>query len=759
MTKPPALPVLVLGLCLAFAAGAESPATEPVPVVVSLAPSEGRAMPEPVNAHVFAEAAGGLGGHSSSEPVQARGEVPGKVTLELAPGTLWEITAQVDGFWAAPELLDPAQSTQARLALYPTGRLVGRLNVPTHEDLPEVVGVRFQNEEIPQSHLECPVEDNGVWKCDVPAGTLDLRIRAASFVSHFVWDREARAGVLNNLGTQKLQRGASLVGFVETAEGGELSEDCAVELRPVAAGRAADARDREKLQQLTLRDSAGPRGFFHFRGIPPGSYRVSARQPGSAAAELAPIAVLPNMETEIRDPLVLHSPSVLAVRLQPPMDPFDRPWKVELWKRSEIVGHADVVGSWEADEAGEVEKTGLAVGDYALFVKDRQGAQWAAEEVRIDPGRTVLDVELPVVWVEGTVHLGDEPLSAEVVFGGPFGARKVSMPANEDGEFFGILPEDGEWLVYVENEEPAVTRYFYDVSVEPGPSGGVARVRLELPDTRVEGEVVDAEGRPASRALVRVYEEDADRKTVTVTDDDGEFTFRGLEEGPVELVAEKDRALSRARRVELAEDVEPAPVRLVLEERQKIRGRVVDPEGRGLPGVALHAHPVQGTASLLDLPRRVTTDVEGRFELDVAAAATQVQITAYPPGYTLTPLPLMPIPDDPLLIQPERHGGSLVLEVDEPLDLEDAWSPKPALFLDGLPISFEELRNWAGVQGHRYGVESTRFVVPALPPGRYLACVEAVYQQVKQVHFRPSPSHCRQVLVTPFSEQTVKLGS
>lgn len=764
MKRRPRPAALLLGLLLGIGAAAQPPAPTTIPVTVTLAPAKNDLEPQAAKARVRAKAVGGVTGSRPAEPIEAvetGGEAPGKLTLQLAPGTLWEITVQVDGYWAAPALLDPAQSTHARLELWPTGRLLGRLHVPTHETLPETVGIRFeggQGGEIPESHLECPVEANGVWKCAVPAGALDLRVRAASFVSHFFWERDVRAGILNNLGVQQLERGASLVGFVEAAAGGELAEICTVELEPMAAGRPTDTRDRERFERLKLTRFVGPQGFFHFQGIPPGSYRVTAQQTGMAPSALAPISVLPDTETEIRDPLVLHPPAVLAVQLEPPVDPFDRPWKVELWQRSEIVGHADVVGSWDADAGGRLERTGLDLGDYALFVKDRQGAQWAAEDVRMEGGRTLVTVELPVVWVEGTVHLGDEPLSAEVTFGGPFGAQKVQMVADQDGEFFGVLPKDGAWLVYVENEDPAVTRYFYDVAVEPGPSGGVARVRLELPDTRVEGEVVDSEGRPTGRALVRVYEENAQRKTVTVTDEEGEFTFRGLKEGPIRLVAEKGSATSRPHRVELTEDVESPSQRLVLEERQAIHGRVVDPQGRGLPGVALTAHSVQGTASLLDLPYRVTTDVDGRFELDVPSSATHVQITAYPPGYTLTPLALMPIPDEPVLIQPERHGGSLVLEIEEPLEWERAWSPKPALFLEGLPISFEELQNWAAVQGHRYGADTTRFIVPALPPGRYLACLEAVYHQVKQVQFQPSPANCQEVLVTPFSEQTVELG-
>jgi hypothetical protein len=387
----------------------------------------------------------------SEKVLEFKIQAPGRKILDV-PQMAWEVSVEVPGHWAPPRVVAPTSET-VTITLWPTGTLTGTVETTGNEDMPTELAVRFAPSPgtkpeglISQTTLVCPIKEKR-WVCDLPAVDLDLRLRATSFVSHFRWGVAVAAGKRRDLGKILLKRGASLVGVVETAEGVVSPKFCQVEITPMEAADTLPPDEKSRLKQLLLSKKVTERGFFHFEAIPPGSYILTARQPGFADTRLYPVTVMENAETALRDPLVLELPLALEVRINPPVDLYHQPWKVVLWQLSAISGSVDEVTEEMASETGIYVKEGLSESGFLVMVHNSVGDKMAGTKFELTSTSTVVDFELSIVWVEGTLRLGDEPLSADVVFGGPFGSVKISMAADEDGEFSGYLPREGEWLV------------------------------------------------------------------------------------------------------------------------------------------------------------------------------------------------------------------------------------------------------------------------------------------------------------------------
>lgn len=304
------------------------------------------------------------------------------------------------------------------------------------------------------------------------------------------------------------------------------------------------------------------------------------------------------------------------------------------------------------------------------------------------------------------------------------------------------------------SEEPPIQKIFPHVDVDPGPGGGVAKVRLELPDTEVAGEVVTDSREPVPEALVRLYEEDAARNVVAWTDEDGRFTFRGIAEGVATVSAETEDAASDMATVSVSETTATPSLELVLRRRAKVRGRVLGSDGRGLPGVRVEATVFRDGLGLSQRVPGAVTDVEGSFLLELPAESTHFQVTAYPPGYTLTPLAVQPRSEEPLVIRPEPVGGSLTLQLAEPPDLRTP-DPKPVLVHNGRIVSFVEILQWAQIMGQALGSTTTELRIPSLPVGGYRVC------RARQGPFPEAAgglAECRDVNLAPGADVHVTLG-
>src|SRR5262249_39087228 len=152
----------------------------------------------------------------------------------------------------------------------------------------------------------------------------------------------------------------SVVGWVEAANRAPLSPKCRVELVP----RGAPARPApgERSGKPTREAEVNARGFFHVDGIAPGSYTAVARQPGYAPARQVPLTVYAGTGLELRRPLVRAPPASLEVTLDPPHDPWDQPWRIELASTLELTQQIEPVASATVGDDGVWKQKGLAPG-------------------------------------------------------------------------------------------------------------------------------------------------------------------------------------------------------------------------------------------------------------------------------------------------------------------------------------------------------------------------------------------------------------
>ncbi|NJL28353.1 MAG: carboxypeptidase regulatory-like domain-containing protein [Thermoanaerobaculia bacterium] len=495
---------------------------------------------------------------------------------------------QSDRFWSPEQVLVAhGGRQQVAMELYALGRAKGRVELIDRAAAPprELVA-RFRRSSKPGSEsvegtVICPIEA-GLWTCRLPALELDLSLRALGFVSHYFWSQKVPPADSLDLGVLKLKQGASIVGRVELPDGSPPPPACIVQITTEQAGRSS-AVDGPGTGALAESVGVNERGFFHFEGVAPGSWVATARLTGFVAGSTAPILVVENREATLLEPLRLERPLELEIAVQPAVDPTGEPWKLML-RRSEP---PELIFVARADGEGRLHKTGIAPGRFVLEVEDDRGSRLAAKEIELAPEHTFFTVDLPLLWIEGELRLGAEPLAGELHFGGRHSGVSIRMEAGEDGAFGGWLPRSGDWEVDVDAREPPVARRLRHVAVEKVPGLGLARVQIELPDTRLEGEVVDEEGEPVPRAaVVAMPFPPVEKPAVAFTDETGAFLFRGFAPSAFRVEARRElpgeKAVSAAVEVTVSEK-SSTPVRLVLERLVELRGTLVSPTGTGSP--------------------------------------------------------------------------------------------------------------------------------------------------------------------------------
>ncbi|MCB1034573.1 MAG: carboxypeptidase regulatory-like domain-containing protein [Acidobacteria bacterium] len=692
------------------------------------------------------------------EGVAATAELSRPVALELPAEGVWRVTLRAGGLWAAPTLAtvdERAGKVQVRLRR--VGYFGGVLKTPRGEVVPEEVKVRLRSPEggeghgedpgytFPETSVSCPASKER-FECELPAGRFDLRVRAKGFVSEYLWGVEVRAAQLKDVGLVTLHRGASLVGRLEVSEGRLVAGACRVSITPFVSG-VPEGAGRRRHRELALEAKVGKDGFFHFQDIQPGSYVVEAEQKGFGSAKYFPVTVMENAETELREPLLLEPPVEISVAVNPPRDAFGEPWKWRLYEPSDVSEQLEEVAAGTLSEDGLLHRGGLVSGPYTVVLLDKVGSRFAFETIDLGPRSETLFLDLPVVWMQGDVRLGDEPLEAELLFGGPGGIQQVEVRSGEDGRFSGFLPRDGRWVVRVVSESPPVRRTLRGIEVEDRLGEGMAEISLRLPDTEIRGKVVDGDGAPVFAATVRVVELDALSHDSTRTDRDGSFLLRGFGEGSISVVAEDGEARSDQVTVHLTEAASTPPVRLVIREDVAIRGRVVSSSG-GVPGAKILAGAFGPGGRLMLFGDSASTDIEGTFELKAPSAASHLQLAVFAPGYALALVRLEVGSPEPVVVDVQPDGGALTLDFGAESDRRAGPPLQPVVFAEGMILDGNVLQAWA-----RFNKEPnddpSRWVVPALPPGSYSACLIAVGADTVEGPLNASQAGCVEGFLPP----------
>lgn len=603
------------------------------------------------------------------------------------------------------------------------GRISGLLKIKEKgKPLPRTVLVRTlaapafaKRLPAPKGAIDCPVDEKGFWTCPLPAAVFDLVISADGFVPHYRWAVEIPAGKERALGTLELERGASVAGWLAVDEGPIEPGRCVVRLTPWTQG-GLDPSAVAKAEQRAQETAVSRDGFFQLKGLAAGVYALEARQPGYSPARIAPLRVALQGETFLEEPLVLRRPLSLSVEVSPPLDWLGHPWTARAFREEEAGRKPDPsVFEGAVGKDGTLRIPDQAPGRFRISIEDSQGNRLAASEVSLSHGdEPPVRIEVDLVTVEGTARLGQEPLAAQLWFGGRYGAVRVQMTADEEGRFHGVLPRGGDWKVDVEASEPRL-RTASRIEVRPN-RAGLAAVDISLPDTRIFGSVLDEHGKPVPSADLMFMSERLE--SFEVADALGGFELRGLPEGSAWLAASKAGRGSPRVDVSLVDGRAVGPVELRFLPMRSLSGRVVSAAGP-VPGaqvtIAATLPPVGGGI--------VTSEPDGSFEIEIPEATQRVTAVVAAPGYALRAFDAAVGAPLSLPVSPEQ--GDLEIRLGLPAEEIIRRDLRVAVYQNGLELWPNTLREWSLHQGQPWpgpGTGPVALRVPRLAPGDYRIC-------------------------------------
>ena len=678
----------------------------------------------PSQARLLLRPASDLASEPKVTPVDA---VPGRVSIPVPPGGAHVLSAVAAGTWSPEVEVDASRaSREVILRLYPKGQLTGLLVPPPNSTLPEALEVRMdrapaakQPEQVTTTFIQCPVRE-GRFNCELPAGHLDLRVRLAGSAAQYFWGAEIRPGQIRDVGDVQLRPGASVSGWVETSEGKPIA-GARAELRPESPDLLQSQEDRQRTDRQRLSATTNERGFFQIAGVPRGQYRLGLSRDGLVAAELPSVEVREGLESHLRDPIKLDSPATVVLSLVPPADPYGRPWHIRFIHEDHRLKRS---ASGDVPESGSLRMADLAPGGYWLNVLDTDGARWVEEFLTLSPGPNQHAAEVPLLEVRGAVTQGGHGLAATLLMSSrEQHAAQVKLGSDVDGQFEGYLPGEGTWEVQVVLDGGRTRVGLEPIEIRRQPGKSYAEVRLRVPKTAIAGKVVSEAGAPVEGAEVRAGTALRGRgETLTTSDDEGEFSLRGLPEGTYVLFARaEDERESDGVPVSVDEELDPPEVTLTLRSEREIQGVVRSRMG-GVPGATVIAIPEMaglGAASL----QETYTGAGGVFRTRVPSAVNAATLVVAAPGFAVRILRgKLPPSGQPLIVEVDGAGGTVSLAPDvlAPAAPSEP-QPMPILFHDDAAVPLVVMLRFTDVSRRRIG-QHRALELPNLESGSYMLC-------------------------------------
>lgn len=656
----------------------------------------------------------------------------GKARVCGPAGSEIEASASIVGYWIRRETLafGPADSRgEAKLALWPLGNLVGELKRPDskgpapREILATTLPPRGipRDQEPPKGQLSCPVDPRGRFRCELPAATYDLSFSLAPYAPVYRWQAKVPAGRDLDLGSLSLRRGASVAGWVTTGDGSPIDpRRCRIRLLPLEAAGRLDSRVVDQIEGSTIEGQVGADGFFQLFGVRPGVYEIEAVLPPFAPARRSPVEVVEGAESSLREPLRFEPKAELALQVDPPRDWLGRPWRVQATRWIQRGVRSDWKNVWEGatDGEGRAKLSDQAAGQYHVVVFDSRGTRFLDDEsVALEGIPAVTRLEIRWVDLDGTIRLGREPLEADLRFGFTI-ADSPRFRSDAEGQFQGVLPKDGPWMVEIQAADGEFrSQVFAEVEADRDGKGSVT---IELPDTRLFGRVTMPDGTPATEAWVMLQ---AGEVGLTIrADAEGRFDFRGLSPGSAFLQAERKRSdgvtlTAHADALPLVADSSFGPVELRLAPSRTLRGRVVSPLG-AVVSASLEIDAGDG----LPIRSQARTDLAGEFAADIPAEATRARIVVLAPGHALQAF-VVPTDSEPTL-QLSAEAGDV--EVEAPW-LPEAKGRERGMWIavqNGILLPMPFLYQWVDLQnGDRTALgREGKIKIGHLPPASYQFC-------------------------------------
>lgn len=693
---------------------------------------------------------GSVAGTLRLEPVEAPREgvrrpgrelpfdAPGLVSLAGVPHGLWMLNLTVPGYWHEPRLVTIGDAdVTVEIKLWPTTKMTGRVIAEKGGKPLSELSVRFQTppdvigDDRISGEVRCPLEA-GTWSCEIPSGTVDLRLRVRGYISEHKWGFRIPPGKTLDIGLLKLRRGSSVIGRVTVPSDLRAPLDSVQVVVEPLTYEASGPRTAVRAQ--TARPN--PRGIFQAEGVAPGQYRVWARTPGGSSLPQT-IRVLQDVEIELQEALTIQKATDVRFELTPKQAPSGERWRLRLLLGEGVGGRASAAAAGAADAEGIWDQQ-LRVGGYSVMVESASG-RWLTQQVIIDGASPVVHLAIPTVEVAGRVRLGDRPLQGTVHFGGLNGSVRVALQTDEEGLFSGVLPARDAWSE-VTVEGSAVKRTFRDVRVVRRDGEERAQIELELPATLITGSVIDLSGSPVAPALVNVMNAEREPLSQLEAQPDGTFDIHGLPAGAAALQAIARGGESDLVDVDVSAD-EPRTVRLTVRPYEAVAGKIVSAVG-AVPGVQVAVISTD-VKSLVTVP--VTTDESGEFVAALLPGARQVNVIVQPPGFCFKMFH-MTAERKPIEIPVDQAGGTLIVDLPQ----FDGAGTQPYLVHAGADLPLAAIRTTRFERGERDGWLRMRTLM--LERGQYSVCLASPAEVPLLRAGQLPPDRCRGGFVPPHGE-------
>lgn len=667
-----------------------------------------------------------LRSHSpGKEPLRVVASGEGSQALELDEGA-WTLEVKAPGLWAPPIKFVASANDVRRLQvdLFEATVVQGRVEGEKGEKPPAEIAIELyppidngapgdpprprRGRDLQALAFRCPVQE-GSFECPAPVGSWDVRIGAADRVGHYFWRVPFPKGSPAVFKPIRLQRGASVVGWVRVE--GPMKKDGSVQLKLTPFQAASSQTAESTNRALALTTNADARGFFQLTGAAPGAYILTATLEGFGPARFFPLRIFADRESQLEELLVLRPPISLEVGVNPPVDLKGRPWNLEIFDLGTTPGAMESVAEGATGADGHWRSPALSEGSFRLQLSDPDQKVWEVQEVELGEASSKVDFDLDFVEVEGELSMRGEPLVATLYFGGRMGVPSLRFDSDVEGRFAGSLPRQGPWRIEIHSKDPLIRRSLPRFEVRRPPGKNVARVAIDLPGGKLRGRTVNEQGQAVAGAMVLI-EVAGEPPVFFETAENGEFEAHGLGKGQVFVEASTRELQADALWVDLDPEAAVPPLELVLRKTQEVRGWVLGPFG-GVPGAHVIATALAGNQS------QAVTDLTGRFSLKAPAGASTFDVIVLPPGYSLLARRVSLGENREIRLFVEPEGGALILKG---LDDPEAQASALLLYHEGVPIYvLSTLRRWSEGNGQRWVGAGPR-VAPQLQAGEYHVC-------------------------------------
>lgn len=632
----------------------------------------------------------------------------------------WIVSCQGEGFWC-PRLEIGAYDalTEKTLPVFQSARAIGKLETPRGRPAPEKLTVqgRVDPEGKAIELVETVDVSRGRFTLSLPRQTMDLRSSSPGWAPHYWWSLDTRRALVD-LGTVVLRHGSSVSGLTVNADTGSLEAGVRVTLEQKSD---LDPAKRTRLQAVSFAAITDAQGFFQITGLDPSRYQLTVRRGAEPETFVDVVDVPP--ETEVFLGRVLRRrPVDVTFEVRPAQDGGGEPWRVVLRPLTQRTPGNSEPQILRTDTQGIAEIEDLRPDSYEILVIDSRDARLFRTEADLNVDAH-LALEVPIVAIEGTVFLGNRPLSASITLHG-MESDSADFTSDTDGRFSGWMrrPSGAAIMARIESVQPRVDRRVRVKDLRE--EGGKLNVEIRLEDLAIRGRVEDETGRPLRASVMA---ESLLERLSAQAGDAGDFEMRGLAGGRYQVVARRgDRPEMSPIEVDLSQDVPSREVVLVMSSGRVLEGRVLSAEGQPVPGAGI----LLDVLGYAPADKYASTDLDGSFRMRVPEDAVSAHLTVLSEALPLLARCVsLPVEEELTIKLAPQPSADVELYVPSESEGRDLATPgRWVLFSqEGGVFQVDQLANWQFQQAGRMhstapsGSDSMRLLahVTGLPSGSY----------------------------------------